>query len=135
MNWHKHNKGKRERNEYIDPRVNEKYGQPHSVFIANPARDNDMSFSLSYFALKDDMRKLLTSCFGMDERILINLYGQYVGYSTDRILIICTTAQFGRFIILRNNMGMKNGIKDLDAQFVIKERNLPKVFDVRGFKG
>lgn len=57
-------------------------------------------------------RKLVSQCFG------ITLESR--GYHQD-VEVTCRPSQFARFIVLRNQMGLENMIKELKAELVSAE--------------
>jgi len=73
-------------------------------------------------------RNLVERVFGVPSDKQYNIFQN--GFPDLRI--ICTEAQFGRFIMLRNEVGLENGIKCLNAKYVSDTRAGKYVFlDVR----
>ena len=93
--------------------------------------ENRVMFTLDGLALyRTDMKAVLSSVFGLYHRPQTKS-----GDQIEAIDIVCRLDQFAQFIIMRNDIGLPNNIKGLQAK-IISDPSLPprRIFNVSEHK-
>lgn len=94
-----------------------------------------------YYLAKRKYWELLQECFSLQKEDIPETHyyrmdnsrtgGSWIRTNPNKLELICNTEQFTKFIVLRDSLGLANGVKELEAELLDYTPTVqPKVLDV-----